>query len=131
MLVGTQVKDLGPLKGIPVQMLWLNDTVVIDITSLADCPMKSLTLHRTKVTDLGPLARSTGLNRLHIGETPVHDLTPLKGLNLERLIFTPVSIKKGLDDMRNMRSLIVLGTTLEGMMPREQFWLFYDKGGIK
>jgi internalin A len=131
MLVGTQVKDLGPLKGMPVQMLWLNDTAVTDIAPLADCPLKSLTLHRTKVTDLGPLARSTRLNRLHIGETPVHDLTPLKGLSLERLIFSPVSIQKGLDDMRNMPSLIVLGATLEGMMPREQFWLLYDKGGMK
>jgi hypothetical protein len=131
MLVGTQVKDLDPLKGIPVKMLWLNETAVTDIAPLVDCPLESLTLHRTKVSDLGPLVRSTKLKRLHIGETPVHDLTPLKSLSLQRLIFSPASIQKGLDDMRNMQSLAVLGTTLEGVMPREQFWQLYEKGEIK
>jgi internalin A len=131
MLVGTQVKDLGPLTGMPVQMLWLNETAVTDIAPLADCPLISLTLHRTKVSDLGPLARSSELNRLHIGETLVQDLTPLKDLSLQRLIFSPVSVQKGLDDMRKMQSLVVLGTTLEAMMPRDQFWPLYDKGGMK
>ncbi len=127
MLVGTGVHDLGPLLGIALQMVWINDTGVIDIAPLAECPLKSLTLHRTQVVDLGPLARITGLKRLHIGETPVSDLTPLKGLNLERLIFSPASIRAGLDDIRKMQGLAELGTTLEAMMPPEQFWQMYDK----
>ena len=127
MLVGTGVKDLSPLQGIPVQMLWINDTAVTDIAPLAECPLKSLTLHRTLVADLGPLTRITGLKRLHIGETPVNDLTPLKGLGLERLIFSPASIRTGLDDIRKMQSLSQLGITLEAMMPPEQFWQMYDK----
>ncbi len=127
MLVGTGVKDLGPLHGAPLQMLWINDTVVTDIAPLAECPLQSLTLHRTPVANLGPLARITGLKRLHIGETPVHDLTPLKGLSLERLIFSPASIQTGLDDIRKMQSLTQLGITFEAMMPPEQFWQTYDK----
>jgi internalin A len=127
MVVGTGVKDLGPLQGAPLEMLWINDTAVTDIAPLANCPLKSLTLHRTQVADLGTLARITGLKRLHIGETPVNDLTPLKGLGLERLIFSPASIRIGLDDIRKMQSLSQLGITLEAMMPPEQFWQLYDK----
>lgn len=127
MLVGTGVKDLGPLQSTLVQMLWINDTAVTDIAPLANCPIKSLTLHRTQVADLGVLANITGLKRLHIGEAPVHDLTPLKGLRLERLIFSPASILTGLEYIREMKTLAEVGTTLETMMPPEQFWQMYDK----
>lgn len=127
MLAGTGVKDLGPLQSTPLQMLWLNNTAVTDITPLANCPLKSLTLHRTQVADLRVLARITSLKRLHIGETPANDLTPLKRLALERLIFSPASILTGLDDIRTMQSLAELGTTLEARMPPSQFWQMYDR----
>jgi hypothetical protein len=89
----------------------------------------SLTLHRTGVSDLSPLA-GTGLLRLHVGETPVTDLTPLRDLKLKRLIFTPENIKKGLDIARNMESLEELGTTFENRMPAEVFWHLYDTGDL-
>jgi Leucine-rich repeat (LRR) protein len=89
--------------------------------------MKSLTLEGTKVADLRPLSRMTSLKRLHIGNTPVSDLSPLKTLKLERLIFTPRNIRKGLDVVRNMKTLMEVGTTLETRMPPEQFWSRYDR----
>jgi hypothetical protein len=122
MLVGTKVKDLKPLQGSPLQMLWLNNTQVFDISPLAGCPIRSLTLERTKVVDLKPLSKMASLKRLHIGETPVSDISPLKTLQLERLIFTPENIRKGLDVVRNMKTLTEIGTTLETRMPPEQFW---------
>ncbi len=131
MLVGTKVKDLGPLRGAPLQALWLNGTPVADITSLAGCPLISLTLQGTNVSDLGPLSRMMTLQRLHIGETPVSDLTPLKELRLTRLIFTPSKITKGLDVARNMKTLTEVGASLDARMPPDRFWLLYDQGKAK
>ena len=71
------------------------------------------------------------LQRLHIGETPVSDLTPLKGLMLTRLIFTPSKITKGLDVARNMKTLTEIGATLETKMAPAQFWALYDQGKLK
>lgn len=126
MLVGTRLKDLTPLKGSPVQTLWLNNTPVNNIAPLAGCRLVSLTLEGTKVADLKPLSKMTSLKRLHIGETPVTDLSPLKDLNLKRLVFTPGTITKGLDVARNMQSLAEVGTTLETLMPPAEFWSRYD-----
>ena len=122
MLVGTQVKDLKALHSMPLQSLWLNNTPVRDISPLASCPIISLTLEGTRVADLKPLSRMASLKRLHIGKTPVSDLTPLKPLKLERLVFTPGNIKKGLNDVQNKKTLTEVGTTLETLMPANDFW---------
>lgn len=127
MLVGTKAKDLRPLKGCPLQSLWLNSTPVYDISPLAASPLVSLTLEGTRVSDLKSLARVTSLKRLHIGQTYVTDVTPLRSLRLERLIFSPENISQGLDTLRNMKSLTEVGTTLETRMPPEQFWIRYDR----
>ena len=127
MLVGTRVEDLKALKVTPLQSLWLNDTPVTDISPLAGCPLISLTLEGTKVADLKPLSKMTSLKRLHIGKTPVNDLTALKPLKLERLIFTPDKIRKGLDIARNMKTITELGATLKTRMPPEQFWPRFDQ----
>lgn len=126
MLAGTKVKDLTPLKGSPVQSLWLNGTPVSDISPLAGCRLVSLTLEGTQVADLKPLAKMTSLKRLHISGTPVSDLTPLKDLKLERLVFTPGNIKKGLGIARSMKSLREVGSSLDVLMPPGEFWLRYD-----
>lgn len=126
MLAGTKVKDLMSLKGSPVQSLWLNNTPMRDISPIAGCRLISLTLEGTKVVDLKPLAKMTSLKRLNIAEAPVADLTPLKHLKLERLVFTPGNIMKGLDIVRNMKSLKEVGTMLDTLMPPEEFWLRYD-----
>jgi len=131
MLVGTRVKDLRPLRGVPVQMLWLNNTPVTDISPIATCPLVSLTLEGTGVSDLRPLSKMSGLRRLHIGRTKVTDLTPLKGLGLTRLIFTPDNIRAGLDVVRNMGTLTELGTTLDTRMPPDQFWGQFDRGTMR
>jgi internalin A len=131
MLVGTGIQDLTPLKGSPVQSLWLNNTQVSDISPLAGCRIVSLTLEGTRVSDLKPLSRMTSLKRLHIGGTPVSDLTPLEGLRLERLVFTPGNIKKGLGVARGMKSLREVGTSMDVLMPPRDFWSRQDrrKGG--
>jgi internalin A len=127
MLADSNVKDITPLKGSPLQSLWLNNTQVRDISPLAGGELVSLTLEGTEVADLGPLSEMTSLKRLHIGGTPVSDITPLGNLRLERLIFTPGNIKKGLDAARGMKTLQEIGTTLETRMSPQQFWQQYDR----
>jgi hypothetical protein len=114
----------------PLKFLWLNETPVSDISALSDCPLVSLTLHKTLVKDLGPLANSR-LERLHIGETPVSDLTPLKGLSLKRLIFTPGRITKGIEIIREMKSIREIGPSFENRMNPSQFWSLYSEGKFK
>ena len=126
-LLGTGVDDLTPLRGMPLKYLWLNQTPVSDISALSDCPLVSLTLHKARVKDLSPLANSS-LKRLHIGETPVTDLTPLKGLTLTRLIFTPGRIVKGIEIVRNMKSIREIGPSFENRMAPSRFWSLYSKG---
>jgi internalin A len=131
MLVETSVKDLRPLRGMPIQQLWLSDTPVLDIAPLSECPLVSLTLEGTKVSDLRPLSKMSSLQRLHIGGTKVNDLNPIKGLKLQRLIFTPNNIKTGLSIARSMKTITEIGTTLDSRMPPEKFWQLFDQGRIK
>ncbi|NNE91650.1 MAG: hypothetical protein HKN23_08385 [Verrucomicrobiales bacterium] len=132
-LVQTPVEDLSPLEGVFVNYIWLTDTQVSDISPLAKVRgLESITLHRTKVEDLSPLARGQfprGI-RLHIGETPVTDLSTLAGVPLTRLVFSPDRIKKGLDVVRQIPSLREIGTQFEDagndLLPPHAFWPKYD-----
>jgi Leucine-rich repeat (LRR) protein len=85
----------------------------------------SLTLHRTPVNDISPLA-NTGLQRLHIGETNVSDLTPLKGLRLTRLVFDPDDIKSGMDVVKAIPTITEIGSKFEDgqndLKPAAVFW---------
>lgn len=111
-LLGTRVSDLTPLKKMPLDTLWLNETPVEDLGPLETTPLVSLTLHKTPVRDINVLGRMPTLQRLHIGETEVTDLRPLKNLRLQRLIFTPAKITEGLDAIRAMESLRELDVEL-------------------
>ena len=130
-LFQTGVHDLGPLRGAPLESLWLNETPVADISALAGAPLVTITLHRTQVNDLSPLAKCPTLQRIHCGETPVTDLSPLKDLVLTRLIFPPNNIKKGLEDIKKMASITELGVTLEQKMWPTDFWQAFDAGAFK
>lgn len=131
MLVESHVKDLRPLQGMPLQGLWLSNTPVLDIAPLAQCPLVSLTLEGTDVADLRPLSKMSTLQDLHIGGTKVSDLTPIKGLRLKRLIFTPENITMGLDVVRAMKTLEELGTSVGAQMSPKKFWQLYDQRKIR
>jgi internalin A len=75
-VIHSNVADISALATCKnLSMLWLTDCPVENIAALQHPPLVSVTLHRTKVKDLSPLS-GTRLQRLHIGETPVTDLTP-------------------------------------------------------
>ncbi len=126
MLVDTDIEDLSPLKGAPLKMLWLNNAPVSDIKPVAGCPLISLTLEGTKVIDLSSLAGHETLERLHIGQTDVADLSPLKAVKLGRLIFNPEKITAGMEVVREMKTLKEVGTAMKGRMPPQAFWAMFD-----
>ena len=134
-LPGTEVSDLTPLKGAPIRQLWLNGSPVVDLQPLKNAPLVSLTLHRTNVSDLSVITDLPLLERLHVGETKVTDLTPLKGMNLTRLVFTPNRIGKGIEEARRLRGLNEIGTQFDDkgrdLMPPASFWARYDEGAYK
>jgi internalin A len=125
--IGTRIKDLSPLVESPLQLLWLSDCPITDLSPLNKLGLVSLTLENTPVDDIRPLAGSR-LQRLHIGGTKVTDLTPVGQMQLNRLIFTPSRIERGLDAVRNSKTIREIGTDFDQRMPPEEFWRLFDEG---
>lgn len=123
---GTQVKDISVVAGMPLNTLWLTDSKVEDISVLKGMKLESLDLEKTAVADLSPIAGNVNLQRLNIAESNVTDLTPLKGLNINRLIFSPEKITKGIEVIRSMPSLQKIGPTFDEVVAPAQFWAEWD-----
>ncbi len=97
-----------------------------------DKALTHLHLHWTKVSDAG-LAHCKGmpLRLLWIYETGITDLTPLQGMPLEEMRLTPKNITRGLDVLRDMKSLKTIGISQDQSWPAAEFWERYDKGEFK
>lgn len=129
-LVGTPVESIEPLKTSTVGTLWLQKTAVSDLSPLAGRPIESLDIQETPVRDLSVVATLRSLKRLNVAGSDVTDLTPLAALQLERLIFTPSRIQRGIDVVRKMRGLNELGTDFDNRMSPAEFWRRYDLGAF-
>lgn len=127
-LFGTQVRDISVVRDMPLDTLWLQATPVSDISPLEGKYLVSLDIQDTPVRDLSVVGTMISLKRLNIAGSQATDLTPLAGLQLDRLIFTPDRIETGLEVARNMSSLKEIGLRFENMMPPAQFWARYDAG---
>jgi serine/threonine protein kinase/formylglycine-generating enzyme required for sulfatase activity/Leucine-rich repeat (LRR) protein len=111
-LVGTKVSDTG-------------------LAHFKDCKnLTDLRLGGTQVGDAG-LANFKGvpLKTLSIYDTGITDLTPLQGMPLEEIRLTPKNITRGLDILRDMKSLKTIGIGLASaqVWPAAEFWERYDK----
>jgi hypothetical protein len=71
------------------------------------------------------------LSFLSCADTSVSDLSPLKGMDLEHIRLTPKNITKGLDILREMKSLKTIGTWFDRTWPAAEFWARYDRGEFK
>lgn len=80
----TKLRDISPLKGLPLQTLSLNRAPVKDLTPLVGMPLRSLNLDGVPALNLGPLKRMP-LEALRISSMRIDDLTPLAGMKLEQL----------------------------------------------
>lgn len=133
-LVNTKVADLSPLRGAPLNGLWISRTQVRDLSPLIGSPIVSLTIEGTPVSDLAPVRRMELLERLHLGETQVDDLSAVQDLPLTRLIFTPSRITKGINAARSLPRCREFGVRYEGqgdLMPPQAFWAAYDAGTFR
>ena len=128
--VGTRITEVSQLRSSNLRQLWLSESPVSDISGLAGLPLISLTLHKTLVEDVLFVRSLPVLQRLHIGETLVDDLTPLAGLNLTRLVFTPSRIKRGMNVVRSLYGLREIGTVFDDtgrdLTSPEAFWAKYS-----
>ena len=140
--------------------LWVNDNMRVGDAGMVhfqDCKaLRNLNLAKTKVSDVGlahfkdckdlkylyvdgtqvddsGLAQFKGipLRELNIDNTGVTDLTPLQGMPLEHIRLTPKNITRGLDILRDMKSLETIGIAWKQAWPAAEFWERYDKGEFK
>lgn len=148
--VYTQVEDLSPLRGMPLRVIHCGRTQVTDLSPLKDMTLTHVSCPETKVRNLSPLkdmkltlllcqdtlisdlSPLTGmpLTEIFFFHTNVRDLTPLQGMHLTNLSFTPNKIAKGMDVLRQMKSLasIGVGSTEQGPFQPADFWKKYDAG---
>jgi hypothetical protein len=73
------------------------------------------------------------LRMLSIEDTDITDLKLLQGMALEDIRLTPKNIIRGLDILRNMKSLKTIGISWESdkAWPAAEFWQRYDRGEFK
>ncbi len=142
------VSDLSPLRGMPLFDLRCQNTKVSDLAPLRDSELSyGITISGTDVSDLSPLRgkaivhlvannckvadlsplQGMPLETLECSQTPVTDLSGLKDLRMKRIKFTPKNITKGIDAIRQMKSIEALAVDWE-YIPAEQFWKRYDAG---
>jgi internalin A len=130
-LCNTEIRDLETIAGMQLGTLWLRETEIRDLTPIAGLKLVSLDVQGCPVSDLSPLAEMTTLQRLNIAETDISDLRPLAGLELQRLIFSPETIREGMEVLREMSSLQGLDTSFDGVekaMSPAEFWELYERG---
>ena len=77
--------------------------------------------------------RGMPLKTLDCSKTQVTDLSPLEGMNLQRLVISPLKIRSGIDAIRAMKSLttIVNGEYGGRSYSAVEFWKRYDAGEFK
>jgi hypothetical protein len=68
---------------------------------------------------------------LAIYNSGITDLTPLQGMPLEEIRLTPKNITRGLDILRDMKSLKLIGIDQDRVWPTAEFWERYDKEEFK
>ncbi len=102
---------------------------VADLSPLSGMPLTVLVCHVTKVADLSPL-EGMPLEELYCHQTLITDVSPLAGMKLKKLSFTPNPELKGLQAIRQMNSLVEIGTAGDKMIPSNKFWKQYDEGAF-
>jgi len=130
-----QVSDLTPLQGLRLTSLDLTHCDnVRDLRPLKGLPLTSLNIEAcVQVRDLTPLQgmKLTWLNLMNCFQAP--DVTPLQGMALTEVMLTPRTITKGMDVLRQMKSLktISIGWDVKEKFTPNEFWKKYDAGEFK
>jgi len=124
-LWGTFVRDLSPLKGAPMRELILSYSKVVDFTPISAFPLEVLAVEGLNFRDLS-LLKSAQLRVLSIAGTAVTDVTPVLNMKIQTLSLSPKVITKGIDGIRNMKTIMSIGQHSSELMPPEDFWKKFD-----
>jgi len=124
-----KIKEISVLSGMPLRQLAIDGTQVSDLSPLKGMPLQDLNCRCTPVSDLSPLT-GMPLTRLDCCPSQVSDLSPLAGMKLINFRFVPKNITKGMDAIRQMKSLEVIGSgwSEQEQFSPEVFWKKYDAG---
>ena len=125
-----RLADLSPLKGLRLTTLSCAHTQVSDLSPLIGMKLANLYCDSTRVSDLSPL-QGMPLLKLFCENTLVSDLTSLQGMNLTSFSFTPRNITRGIDAVRELKSLASVGAQCHEQLPPAEFWKKYDAGEFK
>jgi serine/threonine protein kinase/Leucine-rich repeat (LRR) protein len=128
-----RLRDLEGLRGMALTNLDVNMcTQIQDFAILKEFPLIGLAIGGCKqIRDLEFL-RGLDLQYLRMGGLPnVDDLSPLGGMNLKSINVTPKYIRKGMDVLRNMKSLESIALTNTQSLRPEEFWKLYDAGKLR
>ena len=96
-----QLKDLSPLRGLPIENLTLQNCKVVDLSPLRQSPLRQLNIEKDSgVKDISVL-KGMKIEVLNLSGTKVFDLLPLSGmplkiLNLNETLIKNLSIVKGM-----------------------------------
>lgn len=71
------------------------------------------------------------LKKLNIRETGVTDISILKDMPLTALSFTPAKIRRGMEELRNIKTLKNIQVENYKWLSPDEFWKKYDAGEIK
>jgi serine/threonine protein kinase len=97
------VRDLAPLRGMP--LVWLSMfhcDLVADLSPLRDMRLTSLNIDGcSRIKDLGPL-KGMPLTVLQASQVDVPDLSPLRGMQLTRLVLISNRFVRDLEPLRGM-----------------------------
>lgn len=125
------IQDLSPVQGAPLRYLNCGGNRISDLAPLRDAPLEKLICDRTAVRDLSPLVgKSIRELQLH-GCTDLLDLRPLAEMPLQRLSFTPATIKYGMDVLRNSEGLRHIALDGEHWLTATDFWKRFDAGDFR
>jgi formylglycine-generating enzyme required for sulfatase activity/serine/threonine protein kinase len=134
-LSNTRVSDAGlsyfkDCKDLRELYLWNTKLTDAGLIHFKDCKgLTHLALNGTSVNDAGLVQfKGMPLRKLWIGNTAITDLTSLQGMPLEVIYLTPKNITKGLDILRDVKSLKTIGISRDQSWPVAEFWQRYDKG---
>jgi Leucine-rich repeat (LRR) protein len=123
----SSVSDLSPLEGMKLTSLIVSGVFLSDLAPLRGMPLTGLDVSTTRALDLSPLS-GMPLKSLHCNASWVPDISPLEGMNLEAIFINPRSIGGGMDAIRQMKSLALIGIDATTKLPPAEFWKKYDAG---
>jgi hypothetical protein len=103
---------------------------VSSLEPLRGMPLTELHVGATAVKNLEPL-RGMPLARLTIDHCDIEDLTPLEDLPLQHVDLTPKLIKKGLDVLRNHKTVRIIQVGYGNHYSVPEFWKLHAAGKFK